>query len=192
MRVLIGLIIHIMAFQRDQLKKGYRIKTTQRRARLMRQIRRTPKHALREIHKAIKHTKKKRAINYGYTQYDTTRAYVNKTITCDQTHLCVGHSKAEAGEVYLQCMNAFKSPTRKKKQKHRHVKTSPSTQQTRSHHKFSPITIPGTPESTDSTVTSIFQSSTEDLKSKDTPNKDKPTQSRDDETDDELEDINLY
>jgi hypothetical protein len=135
---------HLMAFQRNQLKKGYRIKTTQRKARLMRQIRRTTEHALKEINKSLIHTEKTRAINYEYTQYDTTRAYVNKTTTCDQTHLCVDHSKAESGEAYLLCMNAFSSPTHKKKQKHRHVKTRLSNQHTTPHHKFSPITIPGT------------------------------------------------
>ncbi len=67
---------HLMAFQRDQLKKGYRIKTTQRSAKLMRQIRRTPQHALKERNKRLKHNKKTRAIDYGYTQYDIARAYI--------------------------------------------------------------------------------------------------------------------
>jgi hypothetical protein len=56
----------------------------------------------------------------------------------------------------------MKSPTRRKKQKYRHVKTSPPTQQTRSRHRFSPITVPGTPEHP--MVTSIFQPSADNPK----------------------------
>ncbi len=138
---------------------------------------------MRQIRKMVANQQHKTARAIDYRYYHRAIANMRSTMACDQTHL--KEETVQAGKLHLQCMNAIKSPTKRKKQKCRHVKTSPSTQQTTSRHKFSPITVPGTPEH--AMATSVLQTSA------DNPNDDAtPKQSKVEDTDDELEDIDLY
>ena len=100
---------HIFAYQRYQLRKGYRKITTKIHAKHMKQV-----------HKKIR---------------DTATMKQRAMAVTSQHHTLV------------QCMNALQSPTRTNKHQRSPVKRSPPNNlPKRSKHRFSPITVPGTPD----------------------------------------------
>jgi hypothetical protein len=138
----------------------------------MRQIRNqhtkaTNQHATKHVN--IKPNKQglKHLLGFSIQQFDTTMGFINRV---------------ESPILLKQCMNSLQ-PT---KHKLSPVKTSPRANLTkRTKHAFSPITIPGTPETpvTEDCLTDIASSSSTGL-GYIAPN--------DNDTDDELGDIDLY
>ena len=92
------------------------------------------------------------------------------------------------GHTLFQCMNTLQRPNRTKKHQLSPVKMSPSTSLTKkSKHRFSPITVPGTPDpQNDKTSSSSLEVGVSTI-TYEMDNKE-----QDEDTDDELNDLFLY
>jgi hypothetical protein len=122
-----------MAFQRGQLRKGYRTKRSKITIKVMRQVRNQHTKATNQIdtkHVDIRPNEQglKHLLGFDIPQFDTTMGFVNRV---------------DSPILLKQCMNSLQPA----KHKLSPVKTSPQANLTkRTRHAFSPITILGTPE----------------------------------------------